>query len=81
VYQLHPCFRSATAIPLRLVGIPSYGVQGMFFDIEDGNQQHGPNERVGVREFYDGIEFTNHLMHILTHDSSTTPRSGPDPIR
>lgn len=62
---------ASDSVPLRLVGIPSYGVQGMFFDIEDANQQHGPNERVGVREFYEGVEFTNRLMRILTQDSST----------
>lgn len=60
---------------LRRAGIPSYGVQGMFFDIEDGNQQHGPNERVGVREFYDGIEFGNRLMRALSENPSTVPTS------
>jgi acetylornithine deacetylase/succinyl-diaminopimelate desuccinylase-like protein len=70
---------ASDSIPLRLAGISSYGVQGMFFDIEDANQQHGPNERVGVREFYEGVEFTNRLMRMLTQDCPTTPRSGLDP--
>jgi len=62
---------ASDSLPLRLAGVPSYGVQGMYFDIEDANQQHGPNERVGVREFYEGVEFTNRLMRILTRDSTT----------
>jgi len=57
---------ASDSLPLRLAGVPSYGVQGMYFDIEDANQQHDPNERVGVREFYEGVGFTNRLMRILT---------------
>jgi acetylornithine deacetylase/succinyl-diaminopimelate desuccinylase-like protein len=41
---------------LRRAGIPTYGVSGMFTDIDDV-RAHGKDERIGVREFYEGIEF------------------------
>ena len=41
---------------LRQAGIPVYGVSGIFSDVDD-NREHGKDERVGVREFYDGVEF------------------------
>ena len=41
---------------LNAVGIPSYGLTGMFGD-PDGNGVHGLNERIGVRSLYDGRDF------------------------
>jgi len=38
---------------LRQAGIPTYGVQGIFFDTSDIRFTAG-DERVGVREFYEG---------------------------
>jgi acetylornithine deacetylase/succinyl-diaminopimelate desuccinylase-like protein len=42
---------------LRQAGIPVYGVSGIFADIDDV-RAHGRDERIGVKEFYDGVEFT-----------------------
>jgi len=45
----------------RIAGIPTYGISCMFFDKND-NREHGKDERVGVQDFYDGIEFNYKLM-------------------
>lgn len=49
---------------LRIAGIPTYGVSCMFFDMED-NRSHGKDERVGVEDFFDGVEFNYRLMREL----------------
>jgi len=36
----------------------------MFFDMED-NRSHGRDERVGVADFYDGVEFNYRLIKEL----------------
>jgi acetylornithine deacetylase/succinyl-diaminopimelate desuccinylase-like protein len=41
---------------LRMAGIPTYGVPGIFADIDDV-RAHGRDERIGVKEFYDGVDF------------------------
>ena len=50
---------------LRIAGIPTYGVQGLFFDAED-IRFHGRDERVGVREFYESQEFLYRLVRELS---------------
>jgi len=40
----------------RIAGIPTYGISCMFFDKND-NREHGKDERVGVQDFYDGVDF------------------------
>lgn len=37
-------------------GIPSYGISGEFVD-EDDNREHGKDERILVKSFYDALEF------------------------
>jgi acetylornithine deacetylase/succinyl-diaminopimelate desuccinylase-like protein len=41
---------------LRIGGIPTYGVPGVFTDVDD-ERAHGKDERLGVKDFYDGVEF------------------------
>ena len=41
---------------LRIGGIPAYGVPGVFTDIDD-DRAHGKDERIGVKDFYDGVDF------------------------
>lgn len=48
-------------IYLRGEGIPTYGVSGVFID-EDDNRAHGKDERIGVKEFYDGLEYEYQLI-------------------
>jgi acetylornithine deacetylase/succinyl-diaminopimelate desuccinylase-like protein len=50
---------------LRQAGIPTYGVQGIFFDAAD-IRFHGRDERLGVREFYEGQEFLYRLVRELS---------------
>jgi acetylornithine deacetylase/succinyl-diaminopimelate desuccinylase-like protein len=50
---------------LRSAGIPTYGVQGLFFDADD-IRFHGRDERVGVREFYESQEFLYRLVRELS---------------
>jgi acetylornithine deacetylase/succinyl-diaminopimelate desuccinylase-like protein len=46
---------------LRSAGIPTYGIAGVFIDIED-IRAHGKDERIGVKEFYDGLEYEYQLI-------------------
>src|SRR5215471_7783461 len=41
---------------LRIGGIPTYGIPGAFVDVDD-ERAHGKDERIGVKDFYDGVEF------------------------
>jgi acetylornithine deacetylase/succinyl-diaminopimelate desuccinylase-like protein len=50
---------------LRIAGIPTYGIACMFFDMED-DRSHGKDERVGVADFYDGVEFGYRFMKTLS---------------
>jgi acetylornithine deacetylase/succinyl-diaminopimelate desuccinylase-like protein len=51
---------------LRAAGIPTYGVQGIFFDSED-IRFHGKDERLGVKQFYEGQTFLYELVKLLSH--------------
>ncbi len=53
---------------LRLAGIPVYGVSGMFADIDD-NRAHGKDERIGVKEFYEGVDFMYTFLKALASGS------------
>jgi acetylornithine deacetylase/succinyl-diaminopimelate desuccinylase-like protein len=50
---------------LRAAGMPVYGVSGMFADINDV-RAHGRDERIGVKEFYEGLEFMYRFIRALT---------------
>jgi acetylornithine deacetylase/succinyl-diaminopimelate desuccinylase-like protein len=54
---------------LRSAGIPVYGVSGMFGDIDD-IRAHGRDERIGVKEFFNGVEFMYKLMKTLSSVSA-----------
>jgi acetylornithine deacetylase/succinyl-diaminopimelate desuccinylase-like protein len=45
----------------RVLGMPSYGIDGMFDDLDDG-RAHGRDERIGVAAFAQEVEFTYRLM-------------------
>jgi acetylornithine deacetylase/succinyl-diaminopimelate desuccinylase-like protein len=45
----------------RVIGIPSYGIDGMFDDLDDG-RAHGRDERIGVAAFGQEVDFTYRLM-------------------
>ena len=46
---------------LRASGIPTYGVSGVFLDVDD-IRAHGRDERIIVRSFYDGVEYIYQLV-------------------
>jgi len=48
----------------RLAGIAAYGISGIFVDIDD-LRAHGRDERVGVKQFYEGQEFLTRLVREL----------------
>jgi len=50
---------------LRIAGIPTYGIQGIFFDRDD-IRFHGRDERVGVQSFYEGHAFLYELVKTLS---------------
>ena len=50
---------------LRNAGIPTYGVEGIFYEIDD-NRAHGKDERVGVKQYFEGLEFQYRLIKALS---------------
>jgi acetylornithine deacetylase/succinyl-diaminopimelate desuccinylase-like protein len=49
---------------LRNAGIPTYGIEGIFYEIDD-NRSHGRDERVSVKSYDDGLEFQYRLIKAL----------------
>ena len=45
----------------RTAGIPTYDLSGLWIDVDD-NRAHGRDERIGVREFDESVEYTYRLM-------------------
>ena len=56
---------------LRVAGIPTYGVQGFFFDRDD-IRFHGRDERMRVRSFYEGHAFLYDLVKRLSRATPAT---------
>ena len=54
---------------LRYQGIPVYGVSGMFGDIDDV-RAHGKDERIGVKDFYNGVEFMYRFIKALSSENN-----------
>jgi acetylornithine deacetylase/succinyl-diaminopimelate desuccinylase-like protein len=50
---------------LRAAGIPVYGISGMFSDMDDV-RAHGKDERLGVKEFYEGNEFMYRFIKAMS---------------
>ena len=50
---------------LRNAGIPTFGVDGLFDDIDDV-RAHGRDERVGVKQFNEDLEFHYRLITTLS---------------
>jgi acetylornithine deacetylase/succinyl-diaminopimelate desuccinylase-like protein len=48
----------------RAFGMPSYGIDAMFDDLDDG-RAHGRDERIGVQAFDQDVEFTYRSMKVL----------------
>lgn len=52
---------------LRNAGIPTYGVSGLFEDIDDV-RAHGRDERVGVKQFYESREFLYRVVKAMCEE-------------
>jgi acetylornithine deacetylase/succinyl-diaminopimelate desuccinylase-like protein len=50
---------------LRNAGIPTYGVSGIFGELGEG-RAHGRDERVGVKQFFEGTQFLYTLVKRLS---------------
>jgi acetylornithine deacetylase/succinyl-diaminopimelate desuccinylase-like protein len=50
---------------LRNAGIPTFGIDGTFGDIDDV-RAHGKDERVGVKQYFEGLEFQYRLIKTLS---------------
>jgi len=61
---------------LRIAGIPTYGVQGIFFDRDD-IRFHGRHERLGVQSFYEGQAFLYELVKLLSKTAPVARARGP----
>jgi len=48
----------------RQIGIPTYGVTGTGEDLDDV-RMHGKDERMGVQDFYNGLEFEYQLIKAI----------------
>ena len=56
---------------LRNAGIPTFGVSGIYYDIDD-IRAHGRDERIGVKQFFEGQEF----LYRLVKELSSPPSEG-----
>src|SRR5258708_5824736 len=57
---------------LRVAGIPTYGVQGIFFDRDD-IRFHGRDERLSVQSFYEGQAFLYEVVKTLSKSAHAAP--------
>jgi acetylornithine deacetylase/succinyl-diaminopimelate desuccinylase-like protein len=55
---------------LRAAGIPTYGIQGFFYDRND-IRFHGRDERLKVQSFYEGQTFLYELVKRLSGAPTT----------
>jgi acetylornithine deacetylase/succinyl-diaminopimelate desuccinylase-like protein len=60
---------------LRIAGIPTYGVQGIFFDRDD-IRFHGRDERLGVQSFYEGQALLYELVRTLSKTAPVAQAGG-----
>jgi acetylornithine deacetylase/succinyl-diaminopimelate desuccinylase-like protein len=55
---------ASDSVYTRAAGIPSYGIDGMFDDLDDA-RAHGRDERIGVGVFGEELEFTYRIMRAV----------------
>jgi acetylornithine deacetylase/succinyl-diaminopimelate desuccinylase-like protein len=57
----------------RAIGIPAFGVSGLFSDPTVDARAHGRDERMAVKSFYEGQEFLYRLTKALSSTTQTVP--------
>ena len=55
---------ASDSVYTRALGMPSYGIDGMFDDLDDA-RAHGRDERIGVGAFAEDLEFTYRIMRAV----------------
>ena len=55
------------------LGVPSYGVSGLFSDPKTDARAHGRDERMRVQSYYEGQEFLYRLTKALASTTRTVP--------
>jgi acetylornithine deacetylase/succinyl-diaminopimelate desuccinylase-like protein len=55
------------------LGVPSYGVSGLFSDPTTDARAHGRDERMRVQSYYEGQEFLYRLTKALASSTKTVP--------
>jgi acetylornithine deacetylase/succinyl-diaminopimelate desuccinylase-like protein len=56
-------------LSFRQLGIPTYGITGTAEDLDD-IRMHGKDERMGVQDFYNGLEFEYQLIKTIASPNS-----------
>jgi acetylornithine deacetylase/succinyl-diaminopimelate desuccinylase-like protein len=56
---------ASDSVYTRAQGIPSYGIDAMFDDLDDA-RAHGKDERIGVSAFGEDLEFTYRIMRAVS---------------
>ena len=57
----------------RALGVPAFGVSGLFSDPSVDARAHGRDERMSIKSFYEGQEFLYRLTKALTSTTQTVP--------
>ena len=52
----------------RALGVPAFGVSGLFADPTVDSRAHGRDERMGIKSYYEGQEFLYRLTKALSAD-------------
>ena len=60
----------------RNAGMVSYDLSGVWSDVNE-NRAHGRDERIGVREFDESVEYTYRLMKEMSRAEGRSPLSPP----
>ncbi len=55
------------------LGVPAYGVSGLFSDPSVDARAHGRDERMGIKSFFEGQEFLYRMTKLLTTNPTTIP--------
>jgi acetylornithine deacetylase/succinyl-diaminopimelate desuccinylase-like protein len=56
---------ASDSVYTRAAGIPTFGLCSIFYDLDD-DRAHADDERIGVANFYEGIEFTYRLLKLMS---------------
>ena len=59
------CTGGTDGLYLRNAGIPTYGVSGIFEDLDDV-RAHGKDERIAMKSFFEGEEFLYRVVKAIT---------------